>query len=160
MFLRPIFFVLLVSSLASCGPDYLFEEEKKIADGQWNYRDTLDFRFTVTDTAQLYNLFADFAYADTFSTQNIYLKLHTRFPDGRRVSRIRSFDLFDAQGSAVGKCSGHACNTRILLQDKAYFNLVGEYMITLEQFTRRDPLPGMSEIGLAVEKTGAARPGK
>ena len=160
MFLRSIFFVLLVSSLASCGPDYLFEEEKKITDGQWNYRDTLDFRFTVTDTAQLYNLFADFAYADTFSTQNIYLKLHTRFPDGRRVSRIRSFDLFDAQGSAVGKCSGHACNTRILLQDKAYFNLLGEYMITLEQFTRRDPLPGMSAIGLAVEKTGAARPGR
>ena len=160
MFLRSIFFVLLVSSLASCGPDYLFEEEKKITDGQWNYRDTLDFRFTVTDTAQLYNLFADFAYADTFSTQNIYLKLHTRFPDGRRVSRIRSFDLFDAQGSAVGKCSGHACNTRILLQDKAYFNLLGEYMITLEQFTRRDPLPGMSAIGLAVEKMGAARPGR
>ncbi len=157
MLLRSIFFVFLVSSFASCGPDYLFDEDKKIADGQWQYRDTLDFRFTVTDTAQLYNMFADFEYADTFSTQNIYLKLHTRFPDGRRISKVRSFDLFDAQGTAIGKCSGHACKTRILLQDKAYFNLPGEYMITLEQYTRLDPLPGMNVVGLAVEKTGTKR---
>ncbi len=157
MLSRSIYLVLLVLSIASCGPDYLFEEEKKIADGQWAYRDTLDFRFMVTDTAQLYNLFADFEYADTFPAQNIYLKLHTRFPDGKRMSRIRSFDLFDAQGSSAGKCSGHSCNTRILLQDKAYFNLPGEYMITLEQFTRRNPLPGVDVVGLAVEKTGVAR---
>ena len=160
MLLRSTCFVLFVLSLASCGPDYLFEEEKEIADGQWNYRDTLDFRFTVTDTAQLYNLFADFEYADTFSTQNVYLKLHTRFPDGKRVNRIRSFDLFDAQGNAVGKCSGHACTTRILLQDKAYFNLPGEYTITLEQYTRFEPLPGINVVGVAVEKTGVARKGK
>ena len=160
MSIRLLYLVAIVFSMTSCGPDYLFEEEKKIADGQWNYRDTLDFRFMVTDTAQIYNLFADFEYADTFSTQNIYLKLYTRFPDGRRVSRIRSFDLFDAQGNALGKCSGHACNTRILLQDKAYFNLPGEYTITLEQYTRFEPLPGMSVVGVAVEKTGVARKGQ
>lgn len=125
--------------------------------GQWNYRDTLDFRFTVTDTTQLYNLFADFEYVDTFPTQNIYLKLHTQFPDGRRMSRVRSFDLFDVQGNATGKSSGHTCNTRILLQDNAFFNLPGEYKITLEQFTRFDPLPGVNMAGLAVEKTGETR---
>jgi len=49
MLSRSIFLVLFVLSIASCGPDYLFEEEKKIADGQWTYRDTLDFRFTVEE---------------------------------------------------------------------------------------------------------------
>ncbi len=46
MLSRTIFVVLIAIFMASCGPDYLFEEEKKIADGQWTYRDTLDFRFT------------------------------------------------------------------------------------------------------------------
>jgi len=141
----------------SCGPDYLFTEEKKIDAGQWAYRDTMDFKFTVADTAQFYNLFADFEYADTFPLQNVYLRLHTLFPDGKRLSRVRSFDLFDAQGNSTGKCSGHTCNTRFALQEKAFFNLPGTYVITLEQFTRRDPLPGVSMAGLSVEKTGEAR---
>lgn len=157
MLVRFQFFVFIALCCCACGPDYLYKEEKKIAAGQWAYRDTMDFRFSIADTTQLYNLFADFEYADTFPTQNIYLKLHTRFPDGKRIARIRSFDLFDTQGTAAGKCSGHTCKARILLQDKAYFNLPGEYTITLEQFTRRDPLPGMRSAGVAVEKTGVAR---
>lgn len=154
---RYLFFVFTALCCYACGPDYLFREEKNITAGQWAYRDTLDFRFSVADTTQLYNLFADFEYVDTFPTQNIYLKLHTRFPDGKRTSRIRSFDLFDTEGNAAGKCSGHTCKARILLQDKAYFNLPGEYTITLEQFTRLDPLPGMNMAGFAVEKTGKER---
>ena len=36
-------------------------------------------------------------------------------------------------------------------------NIPGTYTITLEQFTRRDPLPGINIAALAVEKTGEAR---
>jgi gliding motility-associated lipoprotein GldH len=150
-------FVFIVLCGVSCGPDYLFTEEKKIDAGQWTYRDTLDFKFTITDTAQLYNLFADIEYADTFPLQNVYMRLHTQFPDGKRLTRVRSFDLFDVQGNATGKCSGHTCDTRFMLQEKAFFNLPGTYTITMEQFTRRDPLPGIRTAGLAVEKTGKAR---
>ncbi|MCA0236691.1 MAG: gliding motility lipoprotein GldH [Bacteroidetes bacterium] len=157
MLSRFFLFACIAASLTSCGPDYLYSEEKKIENGQWAYRDTMDFSFTVTDTSQFYNLFADFEYVDTFPMQNVYLRLYTRFPDGKRSARVRSFDLFDAQGKTTGKCSGHTCTTRFTLQDKAYFNLPGTYTITLEQFTRRDPLPGISKAALAVEKTGEKR---
>lgn len=157
MLSRFCLFACIVACFTSCGPDYLYSEEKKIQNGQWAYRDTMDFSFTVTDTSQFYNLFADFEYADTFPMQNVYLRLYTRFPDGKRSARVRSFDLFDAQGNTTGKCSGHTCNTRFTLQDKAYFNIPGTYTITLEQFTRRDPLPGINIAALAVEKTGEAR---
>ena len=157
MFFRYLFFACIAFCCFSCGPDYLYKEEKPVAGGQWTYGDTLDFRFSIIDTAQLYNLYADFEYLDTFPTQNIYLKLYTRFPDGKRVSRVRSMDLFDTEGNSTGDCSGHACKTRILLQDKAYFNMTGEYAITLEQFTRIEPLPAINLVGLTVEKTGVPR---
>lgn len=144
----------LVLSLAACGPNYLFEEEKTIQNGQWAYRDTLDFKFTVSDTTALYNLSVNFEYADSFPNQNIYVKFYTRFPNGKRLSKPLSFDFFDPIGNPAGKCSGGTCNAQIPIQQNAFFEKAGEYTITLEQFGRRDPLPGLQSVGLTVEKTG------
>lgn len=143
--------------LAACDSGYSFKEKKDIPNGQWTYQDTLDFRFTIEDTSATYNIYLDFEHADTFSTQNLYVRLYTKFPDGARLSKQRSFDLFDLQGAPHGQCSGHTCRLHVLLQENAFFNLPGEYVITLEQFTRRDPLPGIYAIGLAVEPSKGKR---
>lgn len=157
MLFRLLFPVLTAFCIASCEQKTFFEEKKQIPDGVWTYRDTLDFKFTVTDTTELYDMFVDFEHADTFPNQNIYLKLYTRFPDGKRLSRSRSFDLFNTQGESTGKCSGGTCTTHSLLQNSAYFNRPGDYVITLEQFMRRDSLPGVKMVGLAIERTGKKR---
>lgn len=148
---------VLIANLASCGEKYVFEEKKDIPNGQWAYADTIDFKVPVTDTTQLYNLYIEFTLADSFPNQNAYLKLKTRFPDGKRVSRIRSFDFFDPEGNPIGKCSSKECKSRMLLQDNLYFNQVGEYLITLEQYTRTNPLNGLTAIGIALEKTDKKR---
>jgi gliding motility-associated lipoprotein GldH len=158
--LFPIYTALLLFvaiMLTSCGDQYIFEAETDIPNAQWSYRDTLDFKIPVADTAQLYNLYIRFTHADTFPNQNIYLKLYTRFPDGKRVTRIRSFDLFDMQGTPQGKCSGGQCQTQILLQDNLYFNQLGEHLITLEQYSRSSPLNGLIAVGVMMEKTEKKR---
>ncbi|MFN0015555.1 MAG: gliding motility lipoprotein GldH [Saprospiraceae bacterium] len=149
--------VLLFTVFAACGPGYFFEENKPIAGGQWAYADTLDFRFTIEDTLETYNMYLEFEYADTFSTQNMYLKLHTRFPDGKRLGKQKSFDLFSPEGQPLGKCSGGNCRLQVVLQERAFFNQRGEYTITLEQFTRSNPLPGVLSVGLTLEATGVRR---
>ncbi len=154
MSIRFILLIFIALDLASCEQNIFFSEKKDIPNAVWMYRDTLDFKFSVTDTAELYNMFVDFEHADTFPNQNVYLKLYTRFPDGKRLSRSRSFDLFNAQGESSGECSGGQCHVHSLLQENAYFNRPGEYVITLEQFMRRDSLPGMKSVGLVIEKTG------
>lgn len=149
--------IIVVCGLISCDDSIFFEEKQDIPGGVWMYRDSVDFHFTVNDTSELYNMYVDFEHADTFSSQNIYLKLYTRFPDGKRLSRSRSFDLFDAQGASAGACSGGNCRVHSLLQNNAYFNRPGEYVITLEQFMRRDSLPGIRSVGLVIEKAGKKR---
>ena len=96
----------------------------------------------------------DFTHADSFPSQNLYVKFYTRFPDGKRLSVPLSFDFFDAQGNPTGKCSGGDCRTKIAIQQNAFFNKTGEYVLTLEQFGRRDPMPGVEAVGVTVEKTG------
>ncbi len=147
-------FFILVLSLAACGPNYLFEEKKAIPNERWAYRDTLDFKFNVPDTTALYNLYVNFVYADSFPNQNIYVKFYTRFPEGKRLSKPLSFDFYDPIGNPAGKCSGGTCSAQIAIQQNAFFEEAGEYTITLEQFGRRDPLPGIKTVGLSVEKVG------
>lgn len=153
-------FCLFVLLMSSCGPDMFYHQEKDIKDAQWSYRDTADFHFNIQDTSVLYNLFVDFSYADTFPNQNLYLKLSTRFPDGKRLSKPCSFDLFNPQGATNGKCSGGKCNIRVQLQENAFFDQVGAYCITLEQFMRQDPVQGVTAVGLAIEKSANKRGAK
>lgn len=154
------FYILSIALLffqGACNSDYYYQKEIDLANGQWAYNDTLRFRFSIDDTLEIYNIYLDISYADTFSTQNVYMKLHTLFPDGKRLSKLKSFDLFDLQGKPLGACSGRRCRLHALLQENAFFNSPGEYEITLEQYTRANPLPGVYAIGLALESTGAQR---
>lgn len=152
--MRILFLLALIGSLSACGPNYFYQEEKAIAQGRWAYADTLNFAFDIRDTAALYNLYVQFEYADSFPNQNIYIKFHTRFPSGKRLSKPLSFDFFDPVGKPAGDCSGQTCNAQIAIQQKAFFETPGEYIITLEQFGRQDPMPGITKVGLAIEKTG------
>lgn len=150
-------FVFLALAITACGPSYFYQSDTAIPAGGWMYRDTLDFGFTVADTSALYNLYLDTEYADSFPNQNLYLKLYTRFPDGKRLAKPYAFDLFDALGAAKGKCSGHTCTLRTLLQQNAFFNQTGPYTITVEQFMRRDSITGIRSVGLTVEKTAGKK---
>ena len=152
--MRILILLAFLCSLSACGPDYFFQEEKEISQGRWAYADTLDFAFDIRDTASLYNLYVQFEYADTFPNQNIYINFHTRFPSGKRLSKPLSFDFFDPVGKPAGECSGQTCKAQIAIQQKAFFETPGQYIITLEQFGRQDSLPGITQVGLAIEKTG------
>ena len=154
--MKYLFFILMLS-LAACRPSYLFDEEKTIPNGQWAYRDTLDFKFNVSDTTSVYNILVDFVYADSFPNQNIYVKFYTLFPDGRRLSKPLSFDFFDPIGNPAGKCSSDECRAQIAIQQNAFFQKAGDYTITLEQFGRIDPLPGIKKVGLSVEKVSSGK---
>ena len=156
MMKQNILFGLLAGALffSACGSDVLYKAEKRIPNAQWAYKDTLDFSFAVSDTQALYKIAVQFEYADTFPTQNIYAKFYTRFPDGKRLTKPLSFDFFDPEGKVIGKCSGHTCSTEITIQENAFFEKPGQYLITLEQYCRVDPLPGLKTVGLSVEKTG------
>ncbi len=156
---RLLFLGALAASLLffACQGNVIFEEEQKIPAGGWRYADTLNFSFPVTDTTLLYNLLLDFEYADTFPDQNLYVNLHTLFPDGKRLHKMKSFEFFGPDGKPLGRCSGHTCRSTTMLQENAFFKLTGTYMITIEQFGRREALAGVKSVALRVEKTGKKR---
>ncbi|MFN5364711.1 MAG: hypothetical protein ACK5CH_04785, partial [Bacteroidota bacterium] len=61
--------LLTTISFVACQDTFVYKERKEIPNNSWAYSDSLEYRISVTDTSALYNLYAEFEYADTFPVQ-------------------------------------------------------------------------------------------
>ena len=147
-----LFFFISIFLIAGCSENALFQEKKTIAAAGWNYDAPAHFEFEIKDTSSLYNIFMNLTATDSFASQNVYLQLSTVFPDGKKQSAVRSFDIFDSEGKMLGEMSGHTATHQFQLQKTAFFNMPGTYSIDVEQYTRSEPLKGIAAVELAVEK--------
>jgi len=153
-FKNPLFFIIAFTLLISaCGPHYIVKDYKEIKDGQWYYKDSLVYEFTISDTNKVYNLYLDVTHSDTFNFQNVYVKLHTLFPQTQKLDQQLSLELASKAGVWNGECSGKTCTALIALQQGTFFNQLGKYKLTIEQFMRTDPVRGINKIGFLIEKT-------
>lgn len=155
--LFPFFLGCILLFLTACGPDYIAKKGYDLPETGWTYADTLNFPVFIPDTLRIYNLSLDIQHTRDFPFENLYVRIHTRFPDGHRLTRQVSLELADDAGLWQGDCGGRSCNITIPIQEGAYFNQTGEYLFTLEQYMRRDSLPGLERITFKVEDTGQNR---
>lgn len=150
LFLSFIFF--------SCNPSYEYEKHYAIEEGAWSYADTLDFSFNIADSLKIYNLYLEVVHSTSFSNQNLYTQVKTKFPQGEKLEELLSLELSDTEtGNWLGDCNKEVCTLKIPIQQGAHFNQIGDYLITLEQYMRKDPTPGVYKIGFQLEDTGMSR---
>ncbi|MEL6867552.1 MAG: gliding motility lipoprotein GldH [Bacteroidota bacterium] len=143
--------------ILACGPNYLYQETKTLGDAGWTYQDSLDFPFSISDTNRIYNLYLDVEHDNSYPFQNMYIKIHTAFPDGQRPAQQVSINMADKVGQWYGNCGSTRCELRVPIQTGAFFNQAGDYQVTIEQFMRRDPLPGIKTLSFRIEDTGQQR---
>lgn len=147
----------LLLLLQGCGQGSVYEKTYEIPPPGWTYADTLDFGFDITDTTAIYNLYLDVRHSPEYDYQNLYVRLHTRFPSGQRIGETVSLELADKTGAWLGDCSSRSCLLKIPIQQGAYFNAAGPYLITVEQFMRRDSLPGIQAVAFRLQDSGRKR---
>lgn len=146
--------VVVVVSLVSCGPDYIFEEQKAIDAAGWAYTDSIRFEFEIRDTATIYNQSLVVEHSTDYGFQNLYVKVHTVFPDGQRNSQVLSLELANRVGMWFGNCNEESCELNIPIQNNIFFPMTGTYAFILEQYMRKNPLEGLQSFELKIEDTG------
>lgn len=149
--------LLLIGCLSSCGPDFIYEKDYDLANEAWTYSDTLDFKINITDTTAIYNLYLDMEHSTDYAFQNIYLQVYTLYPNGKRIKELLPIDIADKTGKWYGNCDSDMCQLRVNLQEGAFFNATGDYVITLEQYMRKKSLLGLKSLALRIEDTGQKR---
>ena len=151
--MKSLFTIAMISlSLFSCSESFSYEKSFKPENSIWPYEQDIAFEFNIADTSMLYSFYLDVEHSVDYPFQNIYTKIKTTYPDQTKKEDILSLELANDLGLWEGKCNAKRCKVRIFLQEKAYFQLPGDYTLALEQYTRRDSLPGLNEIALRIKE--------
>ena len=144
----------LVSLLASCDPNRVFEQNTDFANYSWDVQQKPTFTFAIADTTALYDVYFTVRYASAYGYYNLYLQ-HTLTGPAGPVGRplLHQLLLLDPKtGEPKGSGTGDIYDLQALALPKQRFAKAGTYTLTLEQYMRQDQLPGLMAVGVRVAK--------
>lgn len=146
MNIRPVFFLMAIFIFSCNKESVILEKEVLIKENTgWIFSDSLTVDFSVTDTSRFYAMRFQLDFDPQFNYENVYTRIHTQFPDGKRYPQILSLQLTDERGAWAGKCNKNICKVEIPLQERIIFPSIGNYKITIAQYMRTDTLVGIKK---------------
>lgn len=143
----------LVCAMMACDSTRLFEENKKIEKNEWDQSSSLIFHVPVTDTVTDYNVYINVRNAGFYRFSNLYLFINTGFPGGQIQRDTLECVLASPDGRWLGEGLGDIWDNRILFKNNIHFPQTGEYTFELIQAMRINPLPGIMDAGIRIEKS-------
>lgn len=157
-----ILFSAALLTLASCSKpdDRTYQKQVAVPTAKWDYKFQPEFNFEVPDTVSNYRVFLIFRYDAAFEFSNVWIRLKTKAPqdttfdDGHRIETV----LIAPDGSRLGNDVGGLFEYKMQLRpgtDFTPFSKAGKYTVKLEQIMRTNPLVGLLNIGLRVERGNA-----
>jgi gliding motility-associated lipoprotein GldH len=136
----------------SCTPIDLYEKTVAIPGHAWKSSFKPAFTFTIKDTAVQYQPFIILRHTDRYNYNNIYINLYVQLPNGDTVKRIhQNLELGNDETGWKGDGMDDIYEHRIALGGAEPFKK-GDFIFTLEQVMREDPLQQVLDVGIRVEK--------
>lgn len=152
-----ILFIIGALVLSACEQSRVYDKNMSIDASGWAYGERLTFEVMVNDTALTYNMFINVRHRDTYPYNNLWLDLTTQFPDSTSANSKVNVELSEPEGEWTGNCVDGICYNSVLIQKNFRFPAEGKYLFTIEQDMRMNPLPGLMDVGMRVEKFAVAR---
>jgi gliding motility-associated lipoprotein GldH len=146
-----LFFVLL--SFISCRQIDVFEKNDVIPGISWQRSFSAKGNFIIRDTLASYNLYIVLRHTDAYRYNNIWLNVGLQAPGDTMY--FQKIDL--SLGSDATGWEGNGMNDiwevrKILNTQPRRFRKPGVYQFVIQQIMRDDPLEGIMNAGLRVEK--------
>lgn len=145
---------LVVLLASGCGPEPIYSETFAVErEGGWLASDVKSFNFEVEDTLRQHEFFIDLRHDQDYPFSNLYLFVDFEFPNGRVRRDTVLCELADARGVWQGTGTGPIVDHRIGIQTHTAFPISGAYEVNIAHAMRRDPLPGIQDVGFRLELT-------
>ena len=149
--LLPVF-ILLVCCV-SCNKNVYYSDIQNLPDEKWDIKKPLTFTVDITDSMQYFDMYMHVRNTTDFQTQNFYVFMNTKYPDGHSEQDTLGFILCDKFGKWTGKGHGYLKENQFLFKPKVRFARCGTYTFTVQQAMREESLPGIAEFGIALYQT-------
>lgn len=149
-------FLLIITLFAllfcSCNRKEYYGEVTMLPDEKWAIDNPLYFKVNIEDSMQYFNMYILLRNTTDFETQNFYVFMKTKYPDGHSEQDTLGFILCDKFGKWTGKGNGRLKDNKFLFQPKVRFPYRGEYTFTVTQGMRDDVVEGIESFGIVLEK--------
>ena len=154
------FYIVVALFLFSCNSDVVFSEYKSIPEDKgWEKANKIVLEADIQDTENRHDVYINVRNADSYMYRNLFLYLHTKYPDGTLKTDTLECLLADEKGNWLGKGAGDLWDNSILFKKNTKFPQKGKYTFTFEQAMRfgdqaaMETLPFIMDIGLTIEKS-------
>ena len=144
--------LLFAAGISSCKKDELASAQWDFPGEQWVTGDDKVMTITAPDSTQAYLMDVRVDHSEKYQYQNLYIRLLTTFPSGKKISSVTSLELANPDGTWAGDCSGKTCSVTLPLQRGFTFPELGEYQLTVEPFMRMDTIAGLKRISVICRK--------
>lgn len=150
--LRLILFSGFIAMLTSCDTSRVYEENKEIPKSLWNSKQALTFQVQLDDTLSGHNVYLNIRNAGAYPYSNVFLFINTTFPGGQLDRDTVEIMLATPEGKWLGQGLGDIWDNQVLFKRNVRFPEKGEYHFEITQAMRLDPLPGIMDAGIRIEK--------
>jgi gliding motility-associated lipoprotein GldH len=150
-----IFVNIILSGIlffSACDTDRVFEENKEIEEYKWFVDAPQSFQVLIDDTATAYNFYINVRNAGYYRYRNVFMFINTHFPAGQIQRDTLECILASPDGEWLGDGLGDIYDNRILFKKGVRFPVGGEYKFELIQAMRVDPIDGIMDVGIRIEK--------
>ena len=157
LFIPRIYHLLLlavtIGSLSACARLDVYEKNVSIPKYEWSYNYKPSFDFSITDTVSSYEIYIVLRHTDAYGYNNIWLNLGTKFPgDSMRFQRMELKLGSDASGWEGTGMDDIWEVRKPVTKGPVKFSKAGNYTFTLAQVMRENPLPGIMNAGVRVQR--------
>ena len=143
--------VLCALTIGSCQTIDIFEKTTAFTTHEWNSKERPSFKFEISDTNALYNIYLVLRHEDAYNYNNIWVNLDLKGPKDTVTIR-REFILANNRHGWLGSGMDDVFEHRIPFNTKPTKLHKGIYSFTLQQDMRDDPLRHILNAGVRLEK--------
>ncbi|MFN8284825.1 MAG: gliding motility lipoprotein GldH [Chitinophagales bacterium] len=145
--------VLIISIFffSMCEQKHFYNEYKSVNAKDWQPTDTLSFPVIIDEQNKTFQYSISIRHEKEYEFSNIWLKVIVK---GNKVDTSFRYEipLFKSDGKPYGKSSGSLCTQTVPLNTNLPLSAKGKYEIKIVQLMRKEPLAGITDVGVIIDK--------
>ncbi len=150
---RLLLVLLLLSVLyTACDDNRVFEDYQTIKDDAWYINQKPSFYIDVQDTLTEHSIYFNLRHTGTYKYSNLFVLFTIQGPNAKAETRRLEFKLAEPDGKWLGSGLGDMYSHQIKVIENIKFPRKGVYSFSIEQNMRDNPLNGIEDVGIRIEK--------
>jgi gliding motility-associated lipoprotein GldH len=151
---RSAYILLFISTLfiTACDQKRVFEDYQNLKDNAWHINQKPTFYLEVNDTTTEHNVYFNIRHTGLYKYSNLFVLFTIQGPKAKAETQRLEFKLAEADGKWLGSGLGDIFSNQIKVMENVKFPRKGVYSFSIEQNMRDNPLLGVEDIGVRVEK--------